>query len=119
MVRIRLKRMGRRNLPFYRVNAVEKTTPRDGTILENLGWYNPLEEDEAKQYSLNSERIKHWMSVGAQPTDTVKDLMVRAGLYDAQKRKAEHQARFGRKMEAMKKAAAAAPAAPAEAKAAS
>lgn len=111
MVRIRLKKMGRRNRPFYRINAMDKRAPRDGRILENLGWYDPIAKDEAKQMFVKSDRIQHWLSVGAQPTDTVKDILVKAGLYDAEKRKAEHQARFGRKIEREAKERAAAEAA--------
>ncbi len=99
MVRIRLKRMGRRNRPFYRINAMDKRAPRDGRILENLGWYDPIAKDEDKQIFVKSDRIEHWLSVGAQPTDTVKDILVKVGLYDADKRKAEHQLRFGKKIE--------------------
>ena len=120
MVRIRLKRMGRRNRPFYRINAMDKRAPRDGRILENLGWYDPIAKDEDKQIFVKNDRIEHWLSVGAQPTDTVKDILVKVGLYDGDKRKAEHQARFGKKMEreaAERAAAEAAAKAEAEAKA--
>jgi small subunit ribosomal protein S16 len=98
MVRIRLKRMGRTHRPFYRINAIEKREKRDGRVLENLGWYNPVEKDESKQVSVNEERAKHWMSVGAQPSDTVKDIFVRLGLYDAGERKAELEKRFAKKI---------------------
>ena len=99
MVRIRLKRMGRRNRPFYRINAMDKRAPRDGRILENLGWYDPIAKDVDKQIFVKNDRIEHWLSVGAQPSDTVKDILVKVGLYDADKRKAEHQLRFGKKIE--------------------
>jgi small subunit ribosomal protein S16 len=99
MVRIRLKKMGRRNRPFYRINAIEKRAPRDGRILENLGWYDPIAKDEDKQIFVKNDRVEHWLSVGAQPSDTVKDILVKVGLYDGGKRKAEHQARFGKKIE--------------------
>ncbi len=99
MVRIRLKRMGRRNRPFYRINAMDKRAPRDGRILENLGWYDPIAKDVDKQVFVKNDRIEHWLSVGAQPSDTVKDILVKVGLYDADKRKAEYQVRFGKKME--------------------
>ena len=56
MVRLRLKRMGRRHRPFYRLNAVDKRTQRDGKVLEQLGWYDPMSKDEAKQVHLNADR---------------------------------------------------------------
>jgi len=98
MVKIRLRRMGRTHRPFYRINAVDSRTKRDGRIIENLGWYNPVDPDESRQLSVNTERAQHWMSVGAQPSDTVKDLFVRVGIYDAEARKAELKQRFGKKM---------------------
>ena len=83
MVRLRLTRMGRRHRPFYRLNAVEKRTQRDGRVLENLGWYNPMEKDASKQVELKADRIKHWISLGAQPTDTVNDLLAKHEVIDA------------------------------------
>lgn len=79
MVKLRLKRFGRRNRPFYRLNAIDQRAPRDGRSIEELGWYNPIEKDAAKQYSLNQERIEYWLSVGAQPSETVADLLRKAG----------------------------------------
>lgn len=102
MVRIRLSRMGRTHRPFYRINAIEKRNQRDGKILENLGWYNPVEADPAKQVSLKEDRIKHWISVGAQPSDTCNDLFAKAGVIDADKLAAARQKRYGRRIEAMK-----------------
>lgn len=93
MVRIRLKRMGRRNHPFYRINAVEKRTQRDGKILENLGWYDPMATDPAKQLVVKGDRVKHWLSLGAQATDTVNDILAREGVIDAEAWKAEREAR--------------------------
>ena len=79
-VRIRLKRFGRRHRPCYRITAVDRRKPRDGRVLEELGYYDPRNADPAKQVSLNGERIAYWMSVGAQPSDTVRALMRRSGL---------------------------------------
>jgi small subunit ribosomal protein S16 len=76
MVVIRLKRMGRRHRPFYRVNAMDKRSPRDGRVIEELGWFNPLAADD-KQSVLKTDRIKYWLSVGAQPSDTVRGLLKR------------------------------------------
>lgn len=76
MVRIRMTRMGRRHAPFYRINAVEKRTQRDGVVLERLGWYNPSAK-EGQQVSLEIERIKDWMGRGAQPSEVVLDLIAK------------------------------------------
>lgn len=108
MVRIRLQRLGRRHRPFFRLNAVDQRAKLDGSVIEELGWYNPVARSGEKEYSLNEDRIRHWLSVGAQPTDTVKDILVKHGMYDADTRKAELQLRFGEKMkrvEAERKAA--------------
>ena len=83
MVRLRLKRMGRRHRPFYRLNAVDKRTQRDGKVLEQLGWYDPMSKDETKQCHLNAERIKFWLAQGAMPSDTVGDLLAQHNVIDA------------------------------------
>jgi small subunit ribosomal protein S16 len=83
MVRLRLKRMGRRHRPFYRLNAVDKRTQRDGKVLEQLGWYDPMSKDETKQCHLNTERIKFWLEQGAMPSDTVSDLLAQHDVIDA------------------------------------
>lgn len=88
MVRIRLSRMGRPHRPFYRINAIDQRTKRDGKVIEQLGWYDPIAGDATKQVSLEVDRIKHWLSVGAQPSDTVTDLLIRHNLMDGAKRKA-------------------------------
>lgn len=88
MVRIRMKRMGRRHVPFFRINAIEKTTKRDGKVLENLGWYNPTAKEEGKQLFLNEDRVKHWLSKGAQPSDTMMDVLVKRNLIDGTEWKA-------------------------------
>lgn len=101
MVRLRLKRMGRTHRPFYRLNAVDKRTQRDGKIIENLGWFDPVAKDESKQVELKVDRIKHWLSVGAQPSDTVADLLAKHDIIDPEKRKAERRARVKTKIEKM------------------
>jgi len=80
MVRLRLKRMGRRHRPFYRLNAIDKRAPRDGEIIEQLGWYNPLDKDEAKQFECKEDRVRYWLSVGAQPSETVANLLKKHGI---------------------------------------
>ncbi|MHC4064495.1 MAG: 30S ribosomal protein S16 [Planctomycetota bacterium] len=76
-VRLRLKRLGRRHRPFYRVAAMDGRTQRDGRVIEELGYYDPVAKDESKQLVLRQERIDYWLSVGAQPTDTVRRLIDR------------------------------------------
>ena len=76
-VRIRLKRFGRRHKSFYRVAAVDSRRPRDGRVIEELGWYDPEAKDPTKQVSLKNERIQYWLSVGAQPSETVAGLIKR------------------------------------------
>lgn len=75
MVKIRLARHGRKRRPFYRVVAADINAPRDGKFLEILGTYNPVEKDESKELTLKIDRIDHWLSVGAQPTDTAAALI--------------------------------------------
>ena len=84
MVRLRLKRFGRTHQPFYRLNAIDQRSPRDGKPIEQLGHYDPCQKDVAKQASLKEDRIRYWLSVGAQPSDTVRDLLVRQGILDKQ-----------------------------------
>lgn len=110
MVRIRLKRMGRRNRPFYRINAIEKRNKRDGEVLENLGWYDPI-APEGKRVLLKEDRIRHWLSKGAQGSDTVNAMLAKANLIDAAERAAFVKARNERRAAARVKAAEAAAAA--------
>ena len=79
-VRLRLKRFGRRHLPFFRINAVDSHKPRDGRVLEELGWYDPLAKTPDQQVSLKRERIEYWLGQGAQPSDTVRDLLKKNGI---------------------------------------
>lgn len=79
-VKLRLKRFGRRHRSFYRVNAIDSRAPRDGRVIEQLGWYDPQAADTDKQLSLDRERIEYWLSKGAQPSDTVAGLLKRSGI---------------------------------------
>ena len=79
MVVMRLKRLGRRHRPFFRVNVMDQRSPRDGRVIEELGWYDPVAAED-KQLNLKTDRIDYWLSVGAQPSDTVKGLLRRAGI---------------------------------------
>ena len=76
--KIRLKRIGRRNRPFYRLVIMDARKRRDGAAIEEVGWYNPTAKDE--MYSLKEDRILHWLQEGAQPTDTAHDILRTAGL---------------------------------------
>jgi len=106
MVRIRMKRLGRRRRPFYRINAVDVGVKRDGAFLEQLGWYDPLVKDEAKAIVLDVERIKHWLAKGAQPSDTVMDMLVRREIIDGTEWKAKRELRIKAKADAAAKRAA-------------
>ncbi len=76
-VKIRLKRMGMKGEPFYRVVVADSRTPRDGRFVEEIGTYNPVKGDDC--ITLNVERAKYWVSVGAQPTQTVKSILRKGG----------------------------------------
>ena len=78
-VRIRLKKLGRRHRPFYRICAMDARTPRDGRVLEELGTYDPMVPDVDARAVLNGQRIKYWLSVGALPTEKVKVLIKKYG----------------------------------------
>jgi len=79
-VRLRLKRMGRKHRPFYRISAMDCRRPRDGRVIEELGFYDPQEKEPARQLRLERERIEYWLKVGAQPSETVRDLLKRSGI---------------------------------------
>ena len=74
-VRIRMKRMGRRHRPFFRVCVMDSRKPRDGKAIEELGHYDPMVRDKSERVSLNLERIDYWLSVGAQPSVNVAALI--------------------------------------------
>lgn len=80
-VKLRLKRFGRTHHPFYRLNAIDSRSPRDGVAIEELGTYDPmLKVDIEQALNLKADRIKYWLSVGAQPSDTVRGLLKRVGI---------------------------------------
>ena len=79
-VKLRLKKFGRRHRSFFRLSVMDTRTPRDGRVIEELGWYDPQAKESDKQISLNRERIEHWLQVGAQPSETVHDLLKRQGI---------------------------------------
>ena len=77
-VKIRLKRMGSNKKPFYRIVVADSRSPRDGKFIEEIGYYNPV--SQPKQIKINDEKAVKWLSNGAQPTDTVKTLLVNNGV---------------------------------------
>ncbi len=80
-LRIRLARGGAKKRPFYRIVVAQSTSPRDGRFVERVGSYNPfLPQDSTERVVLDSERIQHWLSVGAQPSDRVALFLGRAGI---------------------------------------
>jgi small subunit ribosomal protein S16 len=78
MVRIRLRRQGAKKQPTYRVVVADQRSPRDGRILENIGFYNPTTDPET--FSIDAERATYWLSNGAQPSESVARLLKKQGL---------------------------------------
>ena len=78
MVKIRLRRMGAKKNPFYRIVVADSRAPRDGRFVEEIGTYDPLAEPAA--VNVDAERAQYWVKNGAQPTDTVKTLLKKAGV---------------------------------------
>ena len=74
-VRIRMKKMGRKHRQFFRIVAIDSRQPRDGRVIEELGTYDPLVRNVDETTTLNPERIKYWMSVGAKPSENVAVLL--------------------------------------------
>ena len=77
-VKIRLRRMGQKKSPFYRIVVADSKCPRDGRFIEEIGTYNPL--TEPAQIKIDHEKAKKWLGNGAQPTDTVKVLLKKSGI---------------------------------------
>ncbi len=75
-VRIRLKRMGAKKRPFYRVVVADSRSPRDGRFIEEIGYYNPT--TDPKTIKIDREKAEKWLSQGAQPSETVKSLLAQA-----------------------------------------
>src|SRR5206468_12867500 len=92
-VKIRLRRTGRKKQPMYRIVVADSRSPRDGKFIEVVGQYAPRSGEQA--LNLRSERVNYWLDNGAQPTDTVRSLLRKAGVL-----KARHEARLGRKLNA-------------------
>ena len=79
-VKIRLKRMGMKKKPFYRVVVAGVASPRDGRFIEEIGYYNPM--TQPAEIKVDGERAKHWLNCGAQPTDTVRVLLKKTGVIE-------------------------------------
>jgi len=78
VIKLRLRRMGAKKRPSYRIVAADSRSPRDGRIIESIGFYDPLTDPATVK--INEERARHWLSVGAQPTETVRNILRRQGL---------------------------------------
>ncbi len=78
MVKIRLRRMGAKKAPFYRIVVADSRSPRDGRCIEEIGTYNPLVE--SNNITIDAEKAQTWIKNGAQPTDTVRGLLKKAGV---------------------------------------
>ena len=78
MVKIRLRRMGAKKAPFYRIVVADARSPRDGRCIEEIGTYNPLQE--TNNVTIDAEKAQAWIKNGAQPTDTVRTLLKNAGV---------------------------------------
>ena len=76
MVKIRLRRMGAKKAPYYRIVVADSHSPRDGRFIEEIGMYDPMAESD--KLKVNMERAKYWIENGAQPTDTVRGLLKKA-----------------------------------------
>ncbi len=79
-VKIRLKRLGTKKRPYYRVVVMDSRSPRDGRTIDEVGIYHPIEAEEV-QVRLKEDKIKEWLSKGAQPTDTVKKLLNKNNIF--------------------------------------
>jgi len=92
-VKLRLRRTGRKKQPSYRIVVADSRSPRDGKFIEIVGQYAPRSGEQA--LNLDNDRVNYWLDNGAQPTDTVRSLLRKAGIL-----KARHEARLGRKLTA-------------------
>lgn len=97
-LKIRLSRGGAKKRPYYRIVVAEATAPRDGRFIEKIGSYNPLlPKDHAERVTLVEDRVKHWLSVGAQPTDRVLRFLDARGLAKRPERNNPKKAEAGTK----------------------
>ena len=78
MVKIRLRRMGAKKSPFYRIIVADSRSPRDGRFIEEVGYYNPMTEPVTLK--VEEEKVQKWLASGAQPTETVKSILTKSGI---------------------------------------
>ena len=79
MVKLRLRRMGAKKRPSYRIVAADSRSPRDGAFIESVGFYDPITDPAT--INVNLDRARHWINVGAQPTETVRSILKQAGVF--------------------------------------
>ncbi len=89
MVKLRLRRLGKKGQPFYRIVAADSRSPRDGRFIEEIGTYNPVKADAPVE--LNHEAALKWLKAGAQPSDTVRSILSREGVM-----KAFHESKYSK-----------------------
>ena len=85
-VKLRFRRLGRKNHAFFRLNAIDSRSPRDGRVIEELGYYDPANKDQSKQFVAKLDRCKYWLDTGAVPSETVSSLLKKSGLEHKQLR---------------------------------
>jgi small subunit ribosomal protein S16 len=107
-LKIRLRQQGRTNRTFYRLVVTDSRSPRDGKYVEALGWYNPVEAEDDKKMSFNTDRIQHWLDQGAQLTERAESLLKKSApsvVRQYTEKKVAHRARVAEKRKASKKKA--------------
>ncbi len=90
MLKIRLTRMGDKKSPFYRINVADSRSPRDGRFVDQIGTYNPIANPA--EIKIDADKAKDWIAKGAQPTETVRDLLANAGIIEKKAKPAKTNA---------------------------
>jgi small subunit ribosomal protein S16 len=104
-LKIRLSRAGAKKRPYYRIVIAEASAPRDGRFIEKIGTFNPLlPSDKPERLKLDQERVKHWLKVGAQPTDRVLKMLDQLGMMKREPRNNPIKAKPGKKRQEREKA---------------
>lgn len=109
-LKIRLRQHGRTNRRFYRVVITDGRSPREGKYIESLGWYNPYEEEAEKHLNIDGERARHWLGLGAIPSEKAKALIARAApdvIKEYTSKQVAHRSKAAQKRKNRKKAKAA------------
>lgn len=110
-LKIRLRVQGRNNRPFYRVVVADSRSPRDGKYIEAIGWYNPFETEQDRYLFLNTDRIQHWLDLGAELSERLHTLVAQAApsiIKKQTEKQLAHRAKMTAKRKARRKKAAAA-----------